>query len=135
MTRCARAASAKIGGRASSLIFAPDFSAASAARSTAFSIASLAASASRGRTITGVAGGRPSTRTSRAARAPLRNPHTGAAGGKQPDCVERPGKALHADRRQQPIGRLEADDAAERGGTDDRAAGLAAQRERPPARR
>ncbi len=51
-------------------------------------------------------------------------------GREQTDRIERPGKDFDADRRQQPIGRLDRGDAAERGGADHRAAGLRTDRER-----
>jgi hypothetical protein len=59
----------------------------------------------------------------------------GDARGKQTNRVERPGEAFHADRRQQPVRGLEADDAAIGGGPDHRASGLAAERERQHAGR
>ena len=61
-------------------------------------------------------------------REPLREvAHTGR---EQSDGVERPGKALHTDRRQQPVARLDRSDTAERRRPDHRAGGLRAQRQR-----
>ena len=52
------------------------------------------------------------------------------AGREQSDRVERPRIAFYADRRQQPVGRLDRSHAAERGRPDHRAAGLRPQRQR-----
>ena len=59
----------------------------------------------------------------------------GDARGEEAGRVERPGKGLHADRRQQAEARLVAGDAAKGGRADDRAAGLRADARPAPCRR
>ena len=63
--------------------------------------------------------------------------HVGDRGREQAGGVEMPGHAFHADGRQQPVGRLEAGDAAKARRPDHRAAGLAcrSRSERSPRRR
>ena len=52
------------------------------------------------------------------------------AGREHPDGIQRPRKAFDADRRQQPVRRLDRSDAAKRRGTDHRPSGLGANRKR-----
>ena len=76
----------------------------------------------------GIAGGSSNSGRPVIADKPAR--HIVDAGREQPDGIERPRIAFHADRRQQPVGRLDRGHAAERGRPDHRAAGLRSQRQR-----